>query len=176
MGNSLMANDPRAVANFILDVADIRGLPITNMSLNKIIYFAHGWSLGKRGKPLVSATFEAWQHGPVLPLIYRQFSKAGSMAISFRATAIDPSSGRVFDTEPDIAALEWLEMSVPAGSKERELRVRGREAYEQLSDDVLREAMERLVLASEIVRAEPLPERKRKKPKSETGDLFPEES
>src|SRR5689334_22090572 len=88
-----MVYDPRIVANFVLDVADSRGLQITNMALNKILYFAHGWSLAQRSEPLISATFEAWQYGPVLPLIYRQFSRAGSDTIDFRATSINPATG-----------------------------------------------------------------------------------
>lgn len=86
--------DPRVLANFILDAADRLGLLITNMALHKIMFFAHGWSIAERGRPLVAATFEAWQHGPVMPIIYRQFSKFGRQPVRDRATRVDIATGR----------------------------------------------------------------------------------
>lgn len=95
--------DPRALANFILDVADRRGFSVTNMALQKIMFFAHGWSLAERGKPLLTATFEAWPRGPVLPIIYRQFSKFGREPIRDRATRIDMISGHDEYVSPILA-------------------------------------------------------------------------
>lgn len=96
--------DPRVLANFILDAADRRGLSITNMALHKIMFFAHGWSIGERGRPLVAATFEAWQHGPVMPIIYRQFSKSGRQPVRDRATRVDVASGRDVPVAGSLAA------------------------------------------------------------------------
>ncbi len=95
--------DPRVLANFILDTADRRGLSITNMALHKIMFFAHGWSIGERGRPLVAATFEAWQHGPVMPIIYRQFSKFGRQPVRDRATRVDVATGRDMPIEGVLA-------------------------------------------------------------------------
>lgn len=88
-----MAYDPRAVANVVLDVAEANGFAVSNMGLNKILFFSHGWSLGCRTTPLVSTFFEAWRHGPVLPLIYRQFSSFGSKPITSRAFRLDRETG-----------------------------------------------------------------------------------
>jgi uncharacterized phage-associated protein len=96
--------DPRALANFILDAADRQGLVITHMALHKIMFFAHGWSLAERGEPLLAATFEAWQHGPVLPIVYRQFSKCGRQPIRDRATRIDLATGRDLRFDAVLAA------------------------------------------------------------------------
>ena len=61
-----MSYDGRAVANFVLDFCDQHQRGITNLSLQKIVYFCHVWSLIEFDRPLVKQRFEAWQYGPVL--------------------------------------------------------------------------------------------------------------
>ena len=76
--------DPRAIANLMLDEADRRGWMITNLALQKLLYFAHGIHLTKEKQPLVSGYFEAWQYGPVHPAVYRAFKPSGAAPISTR--------------------------------------------------------------------------------------------
>ena len=87
-------HDPRSIANLLLDEADRLAINVTNLSLQKLLYFAHGLSLIETGKPLVSGYFEAWQHGPVHPLVYRSFKDAGRAHIAFRAKGVDVLTGR----------------------------------------------------------------------------------
>jgi uncharacterized phage-associated protein len=89
-----MPYDPRAIANFILDEGERMNLAITNMAINKIIYFAHGWYLADRNSPLVDGKFEAWEHGPVLPIIYHQFKSHKDEPIKSRALKIDIKTGK----------------------------------------------------------------------------------
>lgn len=77
--------DARAIANLLLDVADASGVAISNLALQKLMYFAHGLYLNERGKPLVTGYFEAWQYGPVHPVAYKAFKEAGATPIKFRA-------------------------------------------------------------------------------------------
>lgn len=86
--------DPRSIANLLLDEADRLAVSVTNLSLQKLLYFAHGLSLIEAGKPLVSGYFEAWQHGPVHPLVYRAFKGAGRTPICFRAKGVDVVTGQ----------------------------------------------------------------------------------
>lgn len=88
-----MPYDVRAVANFILQVADAEQCPVSNLHINKIVYFLHADFLASFSRPLVSAKIEAWTHGPVFRELYREFKKHGSDAISTPATFLDPSSG-----------------------------------------------------------------------------------
>ena len=69
--------DPRAVANLLLDTADEFGVDVTNLALQKLLYFAHGHFLKQIGQPLVQGAFEAWNNGPVHPAIYHAFKGAG---------------------------------------------------------------------------------------------------
>lgn len=89
--------DPRAIANLMLDEADSRGIKITNLALQKLLYFAHGVYLTQKKRPLVSGYFEAWQYGPVHPSVYRAFKGSGADAITMRAVARDPLTGKVRD-------------------------------------------------------------------------------
>ncbi|WP_430514173.1 type VI toxin-antitoxin system SocA family antitoxin [Pannonibacter phragmitetus] len=89
--------DPRAIANLLLDEADRRGWKITNLALQKLLYFAHGLYLTKMKSPLVSGYFEAWQYGPVHPSVYRAFKPSGSEPINSRAVAQDPLTGKARD-------------------------------------------------------------------------------
>jgi uncharacterized phage-associated protein len=86
--------DGRAVANFILDYCDGRGRSVTNLALQKLVYFCHVWSLIALGGPLVRHKFEAWEFGPVLPYLYRSFKNYDRAPIVGRATQIDPSDGK----------------------------------------------------------------------------------
>lgn len=100
---------PRAIANLMLDEADRRGIKISNLALQKLLYFAHGIYLTKMKRPLVSGYFEAWQYGPVHPAVYRAFKGSGSDAIRMRAVAKHPLTGKERDlplpTDEDVKKL-----------------------------------------------------------------------
>lgn len=84
--------DPRAVCNLMLDLAG--GQLVTNLALQKLLYFAHGLHLVETKRALVSGYFEAWQFGPVHPAAYQAFKASGDRPITFRAFSRDPLSGR----------------------------------------------------------------------------------
>jgi len=101
--------DPRSVANTILDLARDYEIEITQLSLQKIIYFVHGRYLTEKGHPLVSGYFEAWRYGPVHPLIYTSFKSHGNKPISGKATIRDLETGTVeYVSEPQDAALRFF--------------------------------------------------------------------
>lgn len=54
---------------------------ITNLKLQKVLYFAQAYYLSKLGKPLFSDKIEAWEYGPVVPSIYHKFKSEGSNPI-----------------------------------------------------------------------------------------------
>lgn len=89
-----MTFDGRAIANCVLDLADAEGIKLSNLSLQKVMFFCHAWHLVDTGKPLVKTEFEAWQHGPVLQYIYRQFKEFERHPISTRATAMNATTGK----------------------------------------------------------------------------------
>jgi len=50
-----------------------RGDPITNLKLQKLLYYTQAWFLALHDKELFSEDFQAWVHGPVLPSQYHRF-------------------------------------------------------------------------------------------------------
>ena len=82
----MSAFPPLAVANAVLEEAHAQGKSLTIMQLLKLVYIAHGWSLGLLNMPLVDEEPEAWQHGPVFPAIYREFRRFGSQPITTLAS------------------------------------------------------------------------------------------
>lgn len=69
-GASYSAED---IANYILWFCNEHGDWITNLKLQKLLYFAHAWYLAIFDKPLFNDRIEAWVHGPVIPNIYHLY-------------------------------------------------------------------------------------------------------
>lgn len=60
------------IANRFLQLSgDPVASDMTPMKLLKLVYIAHGWTLGLTGRRLISEDIEAWQYGPVIPELYR---------------------------------------------------------------------------------------------------------
>lgn len=74
--------DPSVVGNTFLDLAKIENKPIDQLKLQKLIYFAHGWSFVYRDDyGLISSPFQAMPYGPVCLDIYSQTQGFGSREI-----------------------------------------------------------------------------------------------
>jgi len=87
--------DPRSIANYILMVRRHFGYQTTQLELQKILYFVYGTYLLKYKRKLVDGYFEAWDHGPVQPLIFREFTEFGKKPITRKAQATNLLTGEV---------------------------------------------------------------------------------
>ena len=64
----------RDVANYFLSLVDEdQGDSISNLRLQKLMYYAQGYLLALKDRPLIHEEFEAWEHGPVIPGLYNSF-------------------------------------------------------------------------------------------------------
>ena len=97
-----MTHDVREIANLVIDESRSGGMHVTNLSLNKIIYFLHASYLFEFNRPLVSAKIEAWDHGPVFREIYHQFKNFERSTITARARQLDLATGKFFEPEPNL--------------------------------------------------------------------------
>lgn len=70
---------------------------LTPLKLQKLLYFAQGWSYVWDDRPLFDEEFLAWQYGPVNAEVYRQFKKYGREPIP--ATEGYPSAGSASERE-----------------------------------------------------------------------------
>ena len=67
------------IARYFLALTDEEsGDFISNLKLQKLVYYAQGFYLALHGKPLFSETIEAWMHGPVIPELYHLYKEYGS--------------------------------------------------------------------------------------------------
>lgn len=50
---------------------------LSNLKLQKLLYYAQGWHLALYDEPLFGEALEAWIHGPVVPSVYFHFKDFG---------------------------------------------------------------------------------------------------
>lgn len=63
------------VAELFLSWANKDGELITNLKMQKLLYYAQAWHLVNFDKRLFEDPIEAWDLGPVIPQVYRSFKK-----------------------------------------------------------------------------------------------------
>jgi uncharacterized phage-associated protein len=97
--------DARMVANCLLDLADEKRQPLTQISLLKILYFCHGWYLVWHDKPLCVNDFEAWELGPVVRSVRNAFKSDGRRPITRRAQRVNLMTGEQ-ESLPDLISIE----------------------------------------------------------------------
>jgi uncharacterized phage-associated protein len=69
------------VADFFINYSQKTNEPMTNLRLNKLLYFAYGLHLLRVGQALFDASFEAWSFGPVVPEVYNRYKKFDGSSI-----------------------------------------------------------------------------------------------
>ena len=113
--------DPWVIANWFIDRAKAEGLDkkMTNMFLQKMMFFAYGHYLANKGDEmaLLKGYFEAWEHGPVHPAIYRLCKKYGRGPITERlqpTERIYPQANNANRELPkdveDILSIVWIRL------------------------------------------------------------------
>lgn len=69
--------DALDVANFFIEQAAARGLKISHMKLQKLLYYAQGYYLANKDEKLFDCSIQKWPFGPVIPIVYRKFKNTG---------------------------------------------------------------------------------------------------
>ena len=79
-----------AVANFFIEKAEESGCKdLSPMKLLKLMYYAQGWHLAVfDGNDLYQDEIQAWQYGPVVPAVYREFRDFGNLPITRKAVEL----------------------------------------------------------------------------------------
>lgn len=112
-----MSKELKAVAEYILWFAGNVGSPITNLKLQKLVYYAQAWYLALYEGPLFPEPIEAWVHGPVVDSLYKKYKKYGRGIIpppknppSFNNEVAQPHLNEIMDVflELDAFTLQRL--------------------------------------------------------------------
>ncbi|WP_210408355.1 Panacea domain-containing protein [Allokutzneria sp. NRRL B-24872] len=76
--------DATTIAKWFIAWADhAENASMSNLKLQKILYYAQGHHVALHGEPLFSDEIQAWSHGPVVPTVYRKFRDFGAGEIKF---------------------------------------------------------------------------------------------
>jgi uncharacterized phage-associated protein len=79
----VMAYKALDIANKLLSKATDydAGELMSNMKLQKMLYYEQGYHLAVFGAPLFNENIEAWMYGPVVPCVYEHFKSYNSGGI-----------------------------------------------------------------------------------------------
>ena len=97
-----------AIADYFLRKVDkAAGDDITQLKLQKLLYYAQAWYLAMYDQPLFNNKIEAWQHGPVCREIYERFRHLSWNPIPETATV---SNVHALDSETQVFLEEIWEV------------------------------------------------------------------
>jgi uncharacterized phage-associated protein len=80
------------VADSIIALCHDRGIELTNLKLQKLVYYVQAWKLAIDHEPLFPDDIEAWVHGPVVPQVFRRFK-------ALRWDPLPPQAGSIADAK-----------------------------------------------------------------------------
>jgi uncharacterized phage-associated protein len=63
------------VADYFINRSHRSGDPLSNLKLQKLLYYAQAWYLAFHYSPLFVERIEAWPHGPTVPPVYSTYKK-----------------------------------------------------------------------------------------------------
>lgn len=72
----------KTAAEWLIAAHHQSGDPISNLRLQKILYYVQAWHLALRDQALFDEDFQAWIHGPVVPSLYQDYKAFGSGSIA----------------------------------------------------------------------------------------------
>ncbi len=82
----------KEIADFYIQLLNsIPDNSIDNLKLNKILYYAQGWSLIKNKTRLFEDDIQAWDYGPVIPDVYHTYKCCGKGPIVEPEDSFDES-------------------------------------------------------------------------------------
>ena len=84
------------IAKYFVSLVDEEaGDSITNLKLQKLLYYAQGGYLAYHDEPLFPEAIEAWTHGPVVPSVYRHYKQHGGEPIPVEPVNLEAYSEQV---------------------------------------------------------------------------------
>jgi uncharacterized phage-associated protein len=84
------------IAKYFIDLANETGSFISNLKLQKLVYYSQAWHLALHEQPLFNEDFEAWVHGPVIPELYQNYKHFGWKPIQEEITLDLPEKTRSY--------------------------------------------------------------------------------
>ena len=94
--------DAQQIAHYFLALCDRdEGEIISNLKLQKLLYYAQGFNLALNNARLFRDDVEAWAHGPVVPRVYHAYKNFGTDALpcpeNFDTNSLDADTRDLVD-------------------------------------------------------------------------------
>lgn len=70
-----------SIARYVIERCNSQNRTISNLKLQKIMYFVQAEFLVSKNQPCFAEEIEAWDFGPVIPEVYREYKIFGSANI-----------------------------------------------------------------------------------------------
>ncbi|MBU4316126.1 MAG: DUF4065 domain-containing protein [Proteobacteria bacterium] len=108
------------IANYFLFKANQEGQELlSNLKLQKLVYYAQGLHLVVYGKPIFSEMIVAWNYGPVVQCLYHAYKDNGANGIAsdvnFNPLIIDEQTreflDEIYETFGQFSAIRLMEIS-----------------------------------------------------------------
>lgn len=101
------------IANYIVHLASKKGMDVTNLQIQKILYYLQAKTLVYNGRPLFKENIEKWRLGPVIPEVYHEYKLYGSQPID------EISTEMIFDDETfNVEFVEFDENDIDAETRD----------------------------------------------------------
>ena len=69
------------IAKWFIAWAEAEEEELSNLKLQKLLYYAQGHHLAERQMPVFADPIQAWSHGPVVPVVYHEYKDFGRTSI-----------------------------------------------------------------------------------------------
>lgn len=81
------------IARYVINYCNDNNFHISNLKLQKILYFIQAGFYLNKGNECFKENIEAWKYGPVIPEVYHEFKQYGSTNIPYISEYMDFSGG-----------------------------------------------------------------------------------
>lgn len=95
-----MPYSPSLVANAFIHRGQQAKRRFDHLEIQKLVFFAHAWSLAFDGESVITERPEAWPYGPVFASLYHRLKPYGPKAIPM-LPELDAESGRFLPLIPN---------------------------------------------------------------------------
>ncbi|MGL5356732.1 MAG: Panacea domain-containing protein [Fusobacteriaceae bacterium] len=106
------------ICRFIVNYSNKNSYGVSNLKLQKLLYFVQAKFLLETGEPCFDEKIEAWAYGPVIPEAYHEFKEYGGMNIP---TIHKYKTFKSFFEEPEI--VEFKENIITSANREKIISV-----------------------------------------------------
>lgn len=109
-------NDVLDVCRYVINYSNERGYGISNLKLQKILYFIQAYFLITEDTSCFSDKIEAWNFGPVVPRAYREYKGFGAGNIPLITSYLEKVEA---DNPWSIRSIPFEESCIPSRDRDR---------------------------------------------------------